>query len=55
MKTVTWRRIDMSYTIVEKGNWQLAINPVSTLKKAEKELKKLKKANPKKIYWIGTL
>ena len=49
------RLIDMSFTIVEKGNWQLAINPVDTLKKAERELKKLKKANPQKTYWIGTL
>ena len=47
---IYWRLIDMSFTIVEKGNWQLAINPVETLKKAEREnLKNLKKQTLKKL------
>ena len=45
----------MNYTIVEEGNWQLAINPVDSYKKAKKEIKILQKNNPKKHYWIALI
>ena len=45
----------MNYTIVERGNWKLAINPVDSLQKAKRELNKLQKNYPNKHFWIGTL